>query len=228
MLKQLEEINFEKAGNWTIINGNLDYKLDKFSNEKSVLYAFVINDNVKYVGKTNNYLYKRLYGYKKPNETQTTNFRINEKIRNLLSKNYKIDIYVFKNVKGFQFKSLDINLSAGLEDNIITHFNPDWNYIGKNKNNQKIKTMIENKNERTISEKAELFFENKKYIIKKYSDKTILIFDENNIRQEIKVLPFLKDVINKKRLDIIFYHLNHQKNTRTLGAEVIKRLNLKN
>lgn len=78
-----------------------------------------------------------------------------------------------------------------------------------------------------VVDKANIKMSDRNYTIKRYENKTILVYDEQNIKQEIKVLPFLKDIINHYKLEINLYHTNYSKNTRTLGKEVIKVLNLK-
>jgi len=48
------------------------------------LYAYVINRQIKYIGQTVMELKQRLYGYKKPGPTQSTNIRLNELIKNVI------------------------------------------------------------------------------------------------------------------------------------------------
>ncbi len=80
-LDQLLEIGFKYAGVWRLENERkLICELADFSGSKNILYAFVCGETVKYIGKTNQLLQKRMNGYQKPGPSQNTNIRINKQI----------------------------------------------------------------------------------------------------------------------------------------------------
>ena len=79
-IKLLVDIGFEKVGYWNIVNKAIDYQLSKFASSKGILYAFVANNRVLYIGKTVRTLNQRMYGYKNPGPTQKTNIKNNQNI----------------------------------------------------------------------------------------------------------------------------------------------------
>ena len=59
--------------------------LEGLENTPNILYAFISEGNVNYIGKTIQPLKGRMYGYENPGPTQLTNIRVNKKIGELLS-----------------------------------------------------------------------------------------------------------------------------------------------
>jgi len=132
MLSRLINIGFEEKGHW-ILDKTAKFKLtisDNDLNCKKVLYAFIIDNEIMYIGKTIQTIRKRFYGYINPGNTQVTNIRINEKILNELKNKKQIKIYIFQS-KSKEYETFNLNLSAGLEDDIILQTNPIWNINGK-------------------------------------------------------------------------------------------------
>ena len=125
----IKKMGFVKAGSWEIEEGQLSYQLGDYLNVSRVLYAFVVNGVVTYIGKTNQKLSKRMYSYKNPGSSQLTNLRIIDIIKNCLDKGLKIDIYVFISHISIEISDIPINVAAGLEDNLIIFINPEWNIL---------------------------------------------------------------------------------------------------
>jgi hypothetical protein len=82
-LDKLIKLNFKHVGTWSISNNKLKRNLTDGHKFKDVLYSFVIDDDVKYIGKTIMELQRRLYGYKNPAPTQQTNIKNNKKLKKL-------------------------------------------------------------------------------------------------------------------------------------------------
>ncbi len=76
-------------------------------------------------------LYQRLNGYKNPGGSQKTNIWVNKNIMDSLSNNEVIEIYLFSPKDSLFYKGFLVNLHAGLEDTLITEFQPKWNLEGK-------------------------------------------------------------------------------------------------
>jgi hypothetical protein len=93
----------------------------------NVLYAFVTDSVVRYVGKTTRGLRQRLYGYQKPGSTQRTNLRNHDRIKTALRNGKQVDIYVMPDPGLHALGEYPINLAAGLEDSIIQKLKPEWN-----------------------------------------------------------------------------------------------------
>ncbi|WP_269243190.1 GIY-YIG nuclease family protein [Flavobacterium limnophilum] len=132
-MDRLLKIGFINVGHWKPNNDKIKYYLALHNLEKNVLYCFVTNGEIKYIGKTTMTLSKRMYGYQNPNTSQTTNFRVNLLIKETLENNEPIDIFILTDNGLLKYGDFKINLSAGLEDTLIYEINPIWNFSGKNK-----------------------------------------------------------------------------------------------
>lgn len=91
-MNRLLEIGFVPAGHWTLENDRLKCELSRHSTQKNILYAFVCDGQVKYVGKTIRALAIRMSGYKTPGKTQTTNINNHRRIKELLSLGVAVEI----------------------------------------------------------------------------------------------------------------------------------------
>lgn len=126
-LNRIKLLGFAHCGSWCVNDkGDLDLKLEHASDGKNVLYAFVSDGEVMYVGKTVQGLAKRLYGYKRPNESQTTNVRANAFVIAQLSRSC-VDVYVWACDGLMTYAGFRVDLAAGLEDAIVRELQPKWN-----------------------------------------------------------------------------------------------------
>ena len=105
---------------------------------------FVIENEIKYIGKSVKTISQR------PNISQRTNFRLNNLIIEKLEKGEEVEIYLFEDNAELSYKGKKINLSAGLEDNLIAEHFTWMEYFGKKQkiNQQKNSYKIENKGKR--------------------------------------------------------------------------------
>ena len=142
-MKRLTDIGFLRAGYWFIENDELKYNLTSFNSEKNILYCFVCNNTIKYIGKSVKTVSQRMYGYKNPSISQRTNYRVNKEIKEFLKEGNVIDICILVHNGLLKFGDFRINIAAGLEDTLIAEIKPEWNYIGKNRTtNLKIRETI--------------------------------------------------------------------------------------
>jgi hypothetical protein len=93
-LARIKTIGFTVAGCWRFSNGELAFELADHQNARNVLYAFVMDGELMYIGKTVQALRTRMAGYKTPGLTQSTNIKNNRNIRDCLGRGKRIDIYV--------------------------------------------------------------------------------------------------------------------------------------
>jgi hypothetical protein len=126
-VNRLLEIGFEPAGHWVLENGTLSFELVRHSSQRNVLYAFVCDGQVKYVGKTVRSLATRMAGYKSPGPTQSTNIRNHARIMQVLAAGAAVEILVLPDNGLLHYGQFHVNLAAGLEDDIIGVLNPEWN-----------------------------------------------------------------------------------------------------
>ena len=126
-MHRLYEIGFEMCGRWFLDGAQLGLELNHQGERKNVLYAFISNDAVKYVGKTTQTLQRRMLGYQRPNGDQRTNWRNHESILELLRQGSPVEILALADTGLMRYGAFHLNLAAGLEDSIISVLNPAWN-----------------------------------------------------------------------------------------------------
>lgn len=138
-LNRLLAIGFKPAGKWSLANGVLRLTLEPAAmHEQNVLYAFAVDGNLVYVGKTTQSLIKRMQGYRSPASTAerggSTNIKNNRNIVNALSTGASVDIYALHSLPSQAHGEFSVNLSAGLEDSLINALSPPWNGKGAGTN----------------------------------------------------------------------------------------------
>jgi hypothetical protein len=165
--KLQKELGFKKVGQWEVLSEikpsdsklvwsdrkeidhdcklaiiTLKNALKKEEKEllKNVIYAFVVGDNVKYIGKTTQGLLTRLRWYIFPDKNgHATNQKCNNKIFEALTNETTVEIWMFFSSQNQKYNNeYDLNLAAGLEDGLIKLLKKTdpycWN--GQNKKNQ--------------------------------------------------------------------------------------------
>ena len=128
----LKQLGFKEAGEWFI---NDDGKLAvKFSSTKlrastKVIYAFVQDGEVFYIGVSDNRLDTRMSGYRYPGKTQKTNIRVHQHLKELIEKTGKpVKIYALaSNAIDLKYEGVPVNVAAGLEGELIQRLRPKWN-----------------------------------------------------------------------------------------------------
>lgn len=131
-MNRLLNIGFISAGHWTLQGNAIKYKLTSHHTTTNVLYSFISNGDIKYIGKTKMQLSQRAYGYQNPDPSQTTNIRVNAAIKHLLDNEQPVDIFILTDNGLLRYGDFRINLAAGLEDTLIYEINPEWNLSGRN------------------------------------------------------------------------------------------------
>jgi hypothetical protein len=129
-LERLARIGFTKVGLWQMNAARPVCQLHHHADQKNVLYAFVVDDVLQYVGKTTQPLKKRMYGYQNPGKTQSTNIKNNANITAALGAGKRVDIYALPDSGLWQLGGFHVNMAAGLEDAIVRDLAPPWNQAG--------------------------------------------------------------------------------------------------
>ncbi|CAM2161528.1 GIY-YIG domain-containing protein [Paraburkholderia sacchari] len=131
-MNRLLAIGFECAGHWVLRKDRLYVDLKKLDDARNVLYAFVVDGEVKYIGKSVRTLRDRMGNYMSPGASQKqTNFKNNRNIRELLTEGAAVDICVLPDNGMMHYGPYHLNLAAGLEDSLVAALAPEWN--GKDK-----------------------------------------------------------------------------------------------
>lgn len=130
-------IGLEDAARWQIDGKKLKTVGEKKARWRhlcavpNTLYAFCCGDEVLYIGKTTQTLTKRFVGYCDPGNGRATNYKCHQGIRELLPRGKEVRILVLPSDPSLKWNGIEINLAAGLEDNLVKTFKPRWN--GSNK-----------------------------------------------------------------------------------------------
>jgi hypothetical protein len=135
-LDRIKSIGFTHAGSWKLVEGVLLFELNDLGAAHNVLYAFVVDDELMYVGKTVQPLRSRMAGYKNPGSTQSTNIKNNGKIRECLTHQQRVEILVLPDNGLLHYGGFHVNLAAGLEDSLVRELQPAWNGGKKETPNQ--------------------------------------------------------------------------------------------
>lgn len=139
----LMELGFKHIASWSLSakarpnNSRLTYGPINDSPEiaitikaKKALYAFVVKNEVKYIGKTTRSISSRFQGYKNPGRGQQTNIKCNTNICRILQEpqgSVSIFALIFGHDKMLYLNRLEFDHAAGLEQSFIDEFEPEWN-----------------------------------------------------------------------------------------------------
>ena len=129
-MDSLIDIGFRKVGRWLLSQAGIVFSLSDCADARNILYCFVCDGIVLYVGKTIQPLKNRMYGYQNPGPTQSTNIKGNRNISDLLAEGKQVTIYSLPDNSLLHFGVFHINLAAGLEDSIVKTLKPIWNKTG--------------------------------------------------------------------------------------------------
>lgn len=126
-MDRILKIGFRKVGTWRLKDAEIAYGLDTLAPHPHTLYAFVVDGEVRYIGKTTKTLRGRLNSYVRPGRSQATNLRNNASILAALKADSTVEIFALPDEELHHYGVFHLNLAAGLEDSIIKTLDPDWN-----------------------------------------------------------------------------------------------------
>lgn len=129
-LQRLEHIGFRAVGRWALDNGRARCVLAECASAANILYSFVVDGEVMYIGKTTRTLKERLYGYQNPGATQSTNRKGNRFILAALQADREVAVYALPDNGLLHDGGFPVNLAAGLKDSLISTVQPAWNKAG--------------------------------------------------------------------------------------------------
>jgi hypothetical protein len=128
----LQNIGFLRAGRWVYKSEKIDFELEEnFFNCTPVLYVFVVDDSIKYIGESRKTLRERMQHYKTPPKNPesggTTNIKNHNNIKKELELGKSVEIYIFIDPGLLSYGNFRINLARGLEGSIVDDIRPEWN-----------------------------------------------------------------------------------------------------
>lgn len=128
-MNRLLDIGFRVAGDWFLEDGTLRIAFRQLAEQPNILYAFVGDGEVMYVGVSTQTLRERMAGYRSPGPQSTTNSRNNRNIRDLLAQGVAVEVYALPDSGLMHYGPFHLNLAAGLEASIIATLRPEWNIV---------------------------------------------------------------------------------------------------
>lgn len=112
---------FELSGKWQFVDGEADFNLDNLALAMlaNVLYAFVCNDEVKYIGQTTQKLCCRMCNYQKKlhSQSEAKKRSVHNSLRLELEDGHFVHIYA---------RPCPRNELREQEDKAIQKFSPAW------------------------------------------------------------------------------------------------------
>jgi len=138
-LNELHHLGFVRSAACFLVGDRLRIDVLENSDARNILYAFVQNETIKYIGYTRHTFSKRLRGYQNPSAGQRTNLTVNAKLIASLSNDLAIDVYCFSNPEPQFYRGTALDVAAALEIGLITqaaqyhnenNLEPLWNIMG--------------------------------------------------------------------------------------------------
>ena len=218
------DVGFEKVGHWFLDSNQLDYDLTKLENESHLVYSFLSENQILYIGKTSRKLKERMAGYKNPGQSQSTNIANKSNIIEILTAGKSLEIFAYSHDEDILFRGIKIDVADGIEGPLIALFKPKWNRLGNSL------TRSDNTEEEKIVDPSILYglsasAKYKTYEISKNEAKQITVTNSGKLeRNTIKSLRIIASEIG-----ISDKNANgNNKNTQNLGAQIIKQISQPN
>jgi len=130
-LKEIEELGFEHTGEFFVNQGKVEFRLTRYRDDSGI-YAFIVGQNVAYIGTTDNTLKNRMNQYRNPDSSQQTNKRINSRI----AASQEVQIYFVPESRVSEFATIVRrgNVERQIQTDmktfervLISMFKPEWN-----------------------------------------------------------------------------------------------------
>jgi len=129
-LDALDFLNFHVIGEYLLNNDGevgVSKSVDNLSDRNRLVYLFVVENKIMYVGAT-------IRGYKRPlryhsNINKNSKLRkVHSGIKDVLNLGKKVQVYarIFENIE-MEFEGIKLNPFLAYEEALIDKFDPDWN-----------------------------------------------------------------------------------------------------
>ncbi len=164
-IEELQQFGFKYYGIWEVIEGNTKSFSHTINSEEVLskeifLYAFILNENIVYIGKSDRSVRKRLAGWANTKESLKKKIKARVEFNNAVRSNNDLRIYLcfpefsikenaveIKNSIQLDHKVVNTvikkGINQGLESKLINYFQVKhsqcrWNYKIKQKNKKTI------------------------------------------------------------------------------------------
>lgn len=132
-MQRLIDLGFKKVGEWKLKNdGEIKYTLTSNDETRNVVYCFVSEGKIKYVGKTANPFSFRLYSYYKPGANKSTDIYVHERIIAQLNRHKAVTIWILPDKGKLKYRKYILSLADALEMALIKNIEYKiWNKQGR-------------------------------------------------------------------------------------------------
>ena len=130
MLERLQEIGFELAGEWLLDESEPRIEVRRYAVAANVLYAFVSDRELLYIGRSGRSLGLRMQGYELGGPPRSVRARNRERIVVMLMLDQQVALYAMPDPGCMLYGSFRVNLAAGLQHSLIDALDPPWNKAG--------------------------------------------------------------------------------------------------
>jgi len=144
-LARIMKIGFVMAGSWKLNADKIAVELNGLGSARNILYCFLVDDELKYIGKSTNTLHHRMQRYKTPPKDAkngSTNIKNNFNIRQHLERGQNVAVLVLPDNGLLYYGGFHVNLAAGLEDSLIKELDPPWNGGKKETSAQSLEPIV--------------------------------------------------------------------------------------
>ena len=128
-MDRLFEIGFESAGYWDLFDDEPRIEVERYANAANVLYAFVSQLELLYIGRSGRSLRMRMDGYENGGPPRSMRARNRERITAMLTIDQPVELYVMPDPGNLHYGSFRVNLAAGLQHSLIEALSPPWNTV---------------------------------------------------------------------------------------------------
>ncbi|MBK6660787.1 MAG: hypothetical protein IPG43_22820 [Proteobacteria bacterium] len=129
-LSRLEEIGFELSGEWLLDDGEPRIEVRRYAAAANVLYAFVSDQELLYIGRSGRALGLRMQGYEQGGPPRSVRARNRERVVAMLMLDQQVALYAMPDPGSMLYGSFRVNLAAGLQHSLIEALDPPWNKAG--------------------------------------------------------------------------------------------------
>lgn len=130
LLKELKQAGFTKSGAFSLLDG----KVTLFGSERLAddpgIYLFVVGGKVRYVGKADSSLRRRLKTHERGLRNKSARRKVHDGVRETFEHGKSVSVYSLTITKDRFFKrnGLPVDYLVGLESGLIENLNePHWN-----------------------------------------------------------------------------------------------------
>lgn len=125
--EMLIALGFVPVGAWALLSDSPACTIQNHPDRSPVVYAFLVEDFVMYVGKSNRSLRDRIGNLVHPEPSQRANQRSLLQIKQALAEGKRVTVYALVDWEPVTHRGLALDLPTALESTLVDRMCPPWN-----------------------------------------------------------------------------------------------------